>query len=165
MASLGKTRPLRSVLERERWGVPPIGAVKSEGSAGGGGLSTVGAGISSAYSQWSGLGCLLAAEVMEVVVGGAAVDCGGVDGCGDVVACGAAFGEGRVAQNGVDVGLCVSVAVVWAWSGLLGFMRSWRGDHTVSLGGGVTVFWAWSGLLLFMKCGRGDHKVGLLGAW
>ena len=43
------------ILERDRRGVPPIGAVKSEGSAGGGGFSTVGAGISSAYSQWSGL--------------------------------------------------------------------------------------------------------------
>ena len=72
--------------------------------------------------------------------------------------------KGRVARNGVDVGLCVSMAVVRAWSGLLGFMKSWRGDHTVSLGGGVTVFRAWSGLLLFMKCGRGDHNVGLLGA-
>ena len=65
--------------------------------------------------------------------------------------------KGRVSRNGVDVGLCVSMAVVPAWSGL-------RGDHTVSLGGGVTVFRAWSGLLLFMKCGRGDHNVGLLGA-
>ena len=36
------------VLERERWGVPPIGAVKSEWSAGDGGLSTVGVGTSSA---------------------------------------------------------------------------------------------------------------------
>ena len=65
------------VLERERWGC------------------TVGVGINSAFCHWSGLGCLLAAEVMEAVVGGAAVDCGGVDGCGEAVACEAAFGAAK----------------------------------------------------------------------
>ena len=43
---------LGGVLERARRGVPPIGAVKSEARAGGGGLSTAGAGINSAYCQW-----------------------------------------------------------------------------------------------------------------
>ena len=52
----------RGVLERARRGAPPMGAVKSEGSAGGGGLSTAGAGINSAYCELSGLGRLLAAE-------------------------------------------------------------------------------------------------------
>ena len=79
------------VLERARWGVPPIGAVKSEGSAGEGGFS----GIKSAWSHWSGLGCLFAAEVMVAVVDGAGVDCGGVDGCGDVVAWEAVFGVAK----------------------------------------------------------------------
>ena len=65
------------VLERARRGVPPIGAVKSEGSAGGGGFSTAGVGINSAYCQMSGLGCLLAAEVM---LGGLAAVSGGVEG-------------------------------------------------------------------------------------
>ena len=83
------------VLERARWGVPPIGAVKSEGSAGEGGLSTVGVGIKSVWSHWSGLGCLLAAEVMVAVVDGAAVGRGGVDGCGEVVACEAVFGVAK----------------------------------------------------------------------
>ena len=41
------------------------------------------------------MGCLLAAEVMEVLVGGATVDCGGVDGSGEVVACGTAFGAAK----------------------------------------------------------------------
>ena len=64
----------------------------------------------------------------------------------------------------MDVSLRVSVAIVRPPGGLLGFMKSWRGDHTVSLSGGVTVFRAWCGLLLFMKGGRVDHDVGLLGA-
>ena len=80
------------VLERTRRGVPPIGAVKSEGSAGGGGLSTAGAGINSAYCQWSGLGCLLAAEVM---VGGVTVGCVGVDGSGESLSVVAAFGAAK----------------------------------------------------------------------
>ena len=62
---------LGGVFERGRCGVPPTGAVKSEGSAGAGGLSTVGVGIRSACSQWSversGLGCLLSADVTFVV--------------------------------------------------------------------------------------------------
>ena len=43
-------------------------------------------------------------------------------------------------------------------------MKSWRGDHSVSLSGGVTVLRAWCGLLLFMNGGRVNHDVGLLGA-
>ena len=39
--------------------------------------------------------------------------------------------EGRVANNGVDVGLGVGVAVVRAWSGLLFFVKSGRGNHNV----------------------------------
>ena len=62
---------LGGVLERVRCGVPPTGAVKSDGSAGAGGWSTVGVGIKSACSQWSvgrsGLGCLFAADVMLAV--------------------------------------------------------------------------------------------------
>ena len=63
--------------------------VKSEGSAGGGGFSTAGAGINSAYCHLSGWGCLLAAEVM---VGGVTVSCGGVDGSGEVLPAVTAFG-------------------------------------------------------------------------
>ena len=79
-------------MERARRGVPPIGAVKSEGSAGGGGFSTAGAGINSAYCQWSGLGCLLAAEVM---LGGVTVGCGGVEGGGEVLPAVTALGAAK----------------------------------------------------------------------
>ena len=64
----------------------------------------------------------------------------------------------------MDVGLYVGVAIVRPRGSLLGFVESWRGDHTVSLSGGVTVFRTWCGLLRFMEGGRVDHDVGLLGA-
>ena len=63
----------------------------------------------------------------------------------------------------MDVCLCVCVAIVRAWCALLRFVKGWRGDHTVSLGGYMTVFRVWCGLLCFVEHGRIDD-VCLLGA-
>ena len=71
--------------------------------------------------------------------------------------------KGRVTYNGVDVGLYVGVAIVRPRGGLLGFVESWRGDHTVGLSRGVTVFRARCGLLRFMEGERFEYAVGLLG--
>ena len=56
------------------------------------------------------------------------------------------------------------MAIVRAWGGALGFVKGWRGGHTVSLGRCMTVVRTWCGLLCFMEHGRVDDDACLLGA-